>query len=130
MATHLVACGFEGWDDAVLVPVPSVRGHIRQRGFETSTSIATHLAGFRATHLWRPLVQTGKVSQKQLRFDARFAHASNSIGLQRVVGGIAAKAILVDDVFTTGATLSRCAALLKRIGVERVGAVVFVMEEE
>jgi predicted amidophosphoribosyltransferase len=39
-------------------------------------------------------------------------------------------AILVDDVFTTGATLSRCAELLKAHGTEEVGALVFVMEEE
>lgn len=134
IASHLeqLLASFDrcGWDSAPLVPVPSSRRGRRRRGFEPAGLIAAELSRARSADTWTPLSETGGVSQKKLDFQGRFAHASESMHFVGKVDPAPRNAILVDDVFTTGATLSRCAELLKAHGTEEVGALVFVMEEE
>ncbi len=120
----------EGWLEAPIVPVPSSRRGTRARGFESADVLASTLAASHSRPVWRPLTHRGAKSQKKLDFEGRFAHASHAIQPRRKIGVVPRRAILVDDVFTTGATLSRCAAILKALGSVEVGAVVFVMEEE
>ena len=104
-----------------VVPVPPAPLRLRLRGHDPAEEIAFALA-----------------SVAELRFEPRLARANGprQVGRPRAarladppVVRLARRApravVLVDDVITTGATLSACARTLRRGGTERVVAVTF-----
>ena len=110
---------------AVIVPVPLHRSKLRQRGFNQAEEIARaalkdlqrnelKLAAGVLSRRRTTESQTG-LSDQQRRQNVRgaFVVASPS----EVAGE---DVLLVDDVFTTGATVSECARVLRRAGADRV----------
>jgi ComF family protein len=110
-------------EGSVLVPVPLAGGRERARGFNQSRLIAGALG-----RRWRlPVadclrrVREGP-PQRGASAGARVRQAAAAYA----PGGpdpVPARAVLVDDVRTTGATLAGCARALRAGGAERVGAV-------
>jgi predicted amidophosphoribosyltransferase len=107
-------------DGAAIVPVPPHPARLRRRGFDPAGLLARALA--RRTGL--PLV----AALRRSATDTRQLGASRD---ERLRGGRLAFtpratappiAILIDDVHTTGATLSACAAALRSAGATRVHA--------
>lgn len=115
--------------DAVLVPVPLTARRQRQRGFNQAQLVARHLAR-RWQCRMRPLLE-------RVREGATQRGASRTDRIRQVRGVFRADetarevraAILVDDVLTTGSTLSAAARVLRRAGIASVGAVVVVRVE-
>ena len=99
----------------VLVPVPTVTSHIRQRGYDHTLLIARHLGKARGLLVKQLLsrhhseVQRGKSKQE------RFAHMSTAFGCKDTLDS-AKVYIVIDDVVTTGATLRYAAEALVRAG--------------
>jgi len=104
-----------------LLPVPPSPFGKRFRGFDPASSIAAELGkGFPGIpvltgHLARPRSghQRGRDRRARLEAADRF----------EVRGPLAGPVVLVDDVLTTGATLSACARVVRRAGADSVGAV-------
>jgi predicted amidophosphoribosyltransferase len=104
----------------VVVPIPAAPRRLRSRGFDPAEAIAASLAGeleLRLDHcLWRAdgRRQVGRSRRERL---AR----------PPLVSCVAPppRAILADDVFTTGATLAACARALREAGCQEVVALVF-----
>jgi ComF family protein len=103
----------------VLVAVPSTRSARRRRGFEPVRLLATQ-AGIRLTPLFLPA--RPHAAQKGLGVAERARNLEGVFALARPVAGI--RALLVDDVATTGATLAAAAGMLRGGGAEVVGAAV------
>jgi ComF family protein len=126
----------EAWDSLgtasvggrpLLVPVPLHGSRERERGFNQAALLAGGLsralartrdaAGFEARALLRTKAtppQTG------LSFAARRDNVRGAFSVaepERVRGRVV---VLIDDVMTTGSTLSACAEALKAAGAERV----------
>jgi ComF family protein len=109
-------------DDAVIVPVPSHALRLWQRGFNQAAEIARQLA----RKSGRPLAVDALARIKptpSTKGLGRRARQKNVQGAFRVVRPeqIRGRAVLlVDDVMTTGATVSACAAKLRKAGARQV----------
>lgn len=116
-----------GWDGAV-VPVPSRPG---RRTPDAVELVARELERLRCVPVLRALARTAGVQQKTLDLGQRKQNLRGQISVVPGLpgAGVPARTILLDDVFTTGATLDACARALRKAGCAEVNAVTFVMEE-
>jgi competence protein ComFC len=118
----------EGWP---LVPVPLHRRRLLWRHFNQAEEIARALSLHTGLPLSRALVRSrGTGSQTRLSRAERLKNLRGAFGLSRAGERFAAEkppgAIVVDDVFTTGATTGECARVLRKAGIQKV-VVVTVM---
>jgi predicted amidophosphoribosyltransferase len=121
VAELLAGCS-AGWLDAsdVLVPVPASPSAVRRRGFDHAADIARELGRNVGLPVERPLRATRGADQRALGRSDRFANRRDAF---EVDGGCGLRqAVLVDDVFTTGATFDAAARALAEAGVTRVRA--------
>ena len=100
--------------DGVLVPLPTSRGRILERGFDQSVELARRLAALRGVALAEVLEKRGAPQAGRNR-SGRLAAA----GRFRVRRGAALPkvATLLDDVSTTGATARDAVRVLREVGV-------------
>ena len=146
-ARHAVHClKYEGWSriaealaeamhplepltgQVCLIPVPLGVRRLRTRGYNQSERIA-HALGARVRRPVRAeLLRRRRETQTQtaLTPEGRQANVAGAFEA-RGVSGLAC--VLVDDVFTTGATLAEAGVALHRGGAARVEAVTFARAE-
>ena len=107
---------------ARLVPVPLHPGKRRERGYNQAELIAhgfAEAAGATVVSLLQRVVWTS--TQTRLDREQRRENLKNAFALAKGAPVIpTARHVLVDDVFTTGATLNACAVTLRRAGVTTI----------
>ena len=116
----------EFWEGiALVVPVPLHERRRRERGFNQAEAVAREIAGRAGLPLDRRVLRKTRNAPPQTSLE-RADRAANVRGAYAVARGeaIAGKIILlVDDVFTTGATLGACARVLRAAGAAEVRAI-------
>jgi ComF family protein len=116
---------FVSWDPEVdlVAPVPIHRSRLSWRGFNQAETLCSRLPSCLIGH---DLVRVRRTSpQVKLTPEERSA---NLVGaFQCPTNMIGKRILLVDDVFTTGATASECAKALKSAGAAWVGVLVFAV---
>jgi competence protein ComFC len=103
-----------------VVPVPLHRSRLRKRGFNQAELLARGVAA----EINAPVSDTLKVvrsTRDQVELSAAQRRA-NVAGAYRASAPLQGKVLLIDDVFTTGATMSACASTLVRAGAREVHA--------
>jgi ComF family protein len=107
-----------------LIPVPAHGRRRRRHGFNQAGEIAAALGSDVSVPVRDVLRRTRAPAQVGLERRARLESAHGSV---RVKPGFAApaRAVLVDDVYTTGATLDACGQALREAGAREVVAVTF-----
>lgn len=112
-----------GWlcDDDVLVPVPASPTAVRRRGFDHAADIARALSREAGLPPARVLVARATADQRVLGREQRFANRREAFAVAPSAR-LPARVVLVDDVFTTGATFDAAACALLAAGVVDVRA--------
>ncbi len=116
-------------EEVVIVPVPLHIRKLRQRGFNQSELIARAALRLKpAERYWRingSVLQRCRETQSQIGL-TRHQRRANMRGAFLVAGPHEIEGreiLLVDDVFTTGTTVSECARVLRRAGASKVWVV-------
>lgn len=111
-------------DQVSLIPIPLAGRRQRQRGYNQSEQIAAALGTRVGVPLRGDLLQRIRETRTQTALTPAARHA-NVAGAFRAESVPGLDLVLVDDVFTTGATLAAAAAALSAAGARRVEAVTF-----
>jgi ComF family protein len=113
---------------SVVIPAPPRPGRRSPDAVELVARMLEKIHGITVLHL---LSRAGHVQQKTLDYEQRRANLKGNISMaRRKMDGILPRSVvLLDDVFTTGATLDACARVLRLAGCMEVTAVTLAMEE-
>ncbi len=104
----------------VVIPVPLHRSRLRRRGFNQAELMARGLSEKIKTPVSDKL-EAVRRTRDQVELTAA-GRRENVAGAFRARDAVRGRVLLVDDVFTTGATLSACAGELRRAGAGEVHA--------
>jgi ComF family protein len=121
---HLVHC--DG-----IIPVPLHWTRLSMRRFNQAAELARHLARLSSRPLVVEALKRAKRTRRQVGLTAR-AREDNVRSAFRIVKGyedqvFGKRLVLIDDVYTTGATVSAAARVLKRAGASEVTVLTFAM---
>jgi competence protein ComFC len=109
----------DGRFDAV-VPVPLHRSRLRKRGFNQAELLARGVA-CKINATVSDTLEVVHSTRDQAELSAAQRRA-NVAGAYKARGSLRGRILLVDDVFTTGATMSACAGTLVQAGAREVHA--------
>jgi ComF family protein len=112
-----------------LIPIPLGGRRLAERGYNQSERLAAALGRLIGAPVRTDLLLRVRETRTQTALTPE-ARQANVAGAFRGTGTPPARVVLVDDVFTTGATLGAAAAALTAAGVERVEAVTFARAAE
>jgi len=120
LAAHLIAVDAPKPD--IIIPVPLHAGRLRERGFNQAVELGREIARRWNIPVRKDLVIRKRATLPQTSLPDRAARRRNvrkAFVLKAPLSGVGHVAIL-DDVMTSGATVTEVARLLARSGVPRV----------
>jgi ComF family protein len=125
LAGWLIAAGkrWIDWEQVdAIVPVPLYLRKQRQREFNQAERLAQSLGRAVNVPVWTRHLRRIRETGTQTRLDAemRRANVRDAFAARKGERFEGQRFVLVDDVFTTGATLDACARILRREGAQDV----------
>jgi ComF family protein len=126
----------DGPSGEALIPIPLARKRLRERGYNQSEVLARALARQWRIPVLHLLVRTRETpTQTALTPETRLANVAGAFGMSNVEFPLLndhwaldvehSTFIIVDDVFTTGATIAEAARALESAGAKTIHAVTF-----
>lgn len=117
-----VRARFRADEIEVVIPMPSTFWHRLNRGYNPCECLTAPLARrLGRPHARRTLVRIGSPKrQGGLDEESRRTNVIGTFAVRRPAAVAGKTVLLVDDIMTTGSTLSEGAAELKRVGAHRV----------
>ena len=111
-------------DIDLIMPVPLHSTRLRERGFNQALFLAHGLCEVHGLHLSLDNLARVRPTRPQVELsgEERVVNVAGAFALRRAEEIAGKSVLLVDDVFTTGATLNECAKVLKDAGAQRVMA--------
>ena len=118
-AAQASPCPCNGRPD-VIMPVPLYKTRLKERGFNQSLLIAREISRLQKTQLDYANLKRIRPTEPQVRLSAKERHSnvSGAFALERPDAVRGKAVLLVDDVYTTGATIRECAVALNRAGAK------------
>jgi ComF family protein len=114
------------FSDFVLIPIPLAKKKLKWRGFNQAEEIGRELAEF----LKIPLISDCLVKIKENKSQVELSEKERNENVKGVFFVknkekiVRKKILLVDDVFTTGATMEEAARVLKEAGAKKIVGIV------
>jgi competence protein ComFC len=108
----------EIWENSVLIPIPLDKNKLKLRGYNQSEELAKELSKI----LKVPVMSDNLIkikptkSQMELSKQERENNLKNAFAIKNPEEISGKKVFLVDDVYTTGSTMSECAKVLRHSG--------------
>jgi ComF family protein len=105
-----------------LVPVPLHRSKLRTREFDQALALARHVSQGVGIPLWADVLIRHRPTLSQVGLSAveRQRNIRGAFTVQRPQYCTDKALLLIDDVYTTGATVQECARLLRQAGATRI----------
>lgn len=106
----------------IIVPVPLYKSRLRERGYNQSAVLAHEVAA----HLDLPVVEDALVRVKKTRMQKKLTAAERTANVKDAFAVVNAAKIadqnilLLDDVYTSGATAAECVKVLTAHGAKSV----------
>ncbi len=108
----------------VIVPVPLHPARLRERGFNQAQLLGKIMSA-KINVPVLPALERIRYTTTQTAFDRldRMENLRNAFRLRKKIGVRDSRVLLVDDILTTGSTLSECARVLRTAGARSVHAI-------
>ncbi len=104
-----------------IVAVPLSDRRLKQRGFNQALLLAKQLSKHWQIPIWQPLQRHHTVAQQHLTRSERLINLEQAFYMNKAQCKIIPrKVVVIDDVFTTGSTLSMIQVQLLNLGVQHV----------
>lgn len=103
--------------NTIIVPIPTLKSHVRQRGYDHMELIAKHFAKLRSLPFNPLLIRANTVTQHELNKSEREEASRHAFKLNNVeLSSSGVNCLLLDDIITTGSTVSSAAKILSTAG--------------
>lgn len=99
-----------------LVPIPTVRSHIRERGYDHVDLLARQFSAIREIPIMRALRRQNNKTQHVVGKSERESQAKDAFTMRPGFSVQGKTLLLLDDIVTTGATLQAAAITLRNAG--------------
>lgn len=116
-------------ESLVVISLPTTRQHNRQRGFDHMRLVARKLAQHRGWRTANLLRRHHQISQRGLSRSARLTNAKGLFYCPKSLG-VNTHYLLIDDVYTTGATLQASIAALHQAGARRISVAIIARQPD
>lgn len=114
--------------DTIIVPVPTVASHIRERGYDHLALIAKYVAKHGGRLAYRPvLYRQTHTKQRQATAKQRELQAKSAFGVREALDSEPTY-LLIDDVVTTGSTIKYAAKALRSAGAKHIWVAVIARQ--
>ncbi len=110
-----------------LVPMPTIKTHQRQRGFDHMELLAKQIAKLKNYHYCPVLRRQTNQSQQGLSRSERLQNAKAAFSCQQTLDS-EAEYLLLDDIWTTGASCRYAANALLQAGAKKVSVAIFLRQ--
>lgn len=114
--------------NTIIVPLPTVPSHIRERGYDHMYLIAKHVARAKKLRFRPVLARKTSTKQRQATAKQRIIQAKQAFVVDRKIEKNAPY-LLIDDIITTGASIKFAAKALKDAGVKDVWVAVIARQQ-
>jgi ComF family protein len=114
-----------------VVPVPGSRRSVRRRGWDPMREVAGALHRSGVCRILDPLRRRSGGPQKGLHYRERLENIRGMIQLRKSStrhGNLPGRVVLLDDIFTSGATAEECTRVLQQGGVREVHVLTLSIE--
>jgi len=106
-------------DKYIIINVPRSKKNIAKYGTDHSSALAKRVSKLLSCEYYQPLKSKNKIDQKRLSGEARLRN-TNYIIKRNAKDLNGKRIILIDDIVTTGASISACAMLIKSLGAKEI----------